>query len=395
MRITEGALAFSASHAVQATLEGHHSVTAWAGGDRTQQAQDVRITVSGADASAHLQSLAAGQRAYQAAAAASEAHARAMVRHAASHAVRPPAIAPGQLSAGLVPKGQATGPQLSATDQLWLMLLQITGGAEAAADLADRLAKYTQAVAGGSDLADVFAAVSQAHPPVPTATTQSAPQPAPQPDWGYREDTQVTVTETEQTSFAAAGSVTTADGRQINVSEAFNLIRSTQTGASFSIRAGAALHDPLVLQTGVGAPMTGSGTQAVDVNNDGTAEQVASLAPGSAYLVRDLNGNGIVDSGAELFGPAANNGFGELSAADSDRNGWVDEGDASWGQLGLWSGEAGAAIQKLGDAGVGAIATGSASTPFSYGEAGQLSAAGVYLHENGQAGIVGEINLYA
>jgi hypothetical protein len=390
MRITEGTLAFSASHAVQATLEGHHSVTQWAGGDQTQQSQDVKITVSGAEATARLHSLAAGQRAYQATAAASSAHVRALAHHSASHAVHAIAIAPGQISANLVPKAAPSGHQLTGTDQLWLMLVQITGGTQAAADLADRLAKYAQAFAPGSGVADAFAAVAQAHP-VDGGQAQAAPQ----QDWGYREEGSVTFTETEQTSFAAAGSVKTADGRQINVAEAFNLMRTTQTGEAFSIRAGAALHDPLVLQTGVGAPMTGSGTQAVDVNNDGTAEQVASLAPGSAYLVRDLNGNGIVDSGAELFGPATNNGFGELSAADSDKNGWVDESDAVWSQLGLWSGEAGAAIQSLGQAGVGAISTGSASTPFSLGEAGQLSSAGVYLHENGQAGIVGEVNLYA
>ncbi|MFN8630601.1 MAG: hypothetical protein U0838_09865 [Chloroflexota bacterium] len=387
MRITEGTLAFSASHAVQATLEGHHSVTQWAGGDQTQQSQDVKITVSGAEASAHLRTLAAGQRAYQATAAASSAHVRAMARRSSSHAVHPVAIAPGQISANLAPRAASSAHQLTATDQLWLMLVQITGGTQAAADLADRLAKYAQAAAPGSGVADAFAAVAQAHP---TAEAQAA-----QPDWGYREEGSVTVTETEQTSFAAAGSVKTADGRQITVAEAFNLVRSTQSGESFSIRAGAALHDPLVLQTGVGAPMTGSGMQAVDVNNDGTAEQVAALAPGSAYLVRDLNGNGLVDGGAELFGPATDNGFGELSAVDNDQNGWVDEADAVWGQLGLWTGEAGAAITKLGEAGVGAISTGSAATPFSFGEAGQLSAAGVYLHENGQAGIVGEINLYA
>jgi hypothetical protein len=399
MRIIEGTLAFSASHAVAATLEGHHSVTAWAGGDHVQQSEDVRVTMTGADAATHLQTLTAGPRAYQAAAAASEAHARAMQHPAVSHAIRPPSIAPGQLSAGLMPNVSSGGPTLTGTDQLWLMLLQITGGADAAANLASRLATFTQTYFAGSGIADAFGAVAQAHPTPQAAPAAQAAQtqqaPPAQPDWGYREDASLKVTEIEQTSFAAAGVVATADGRQINVAEAFNLVRSTETGASFSIRAGAALHDPLVLNTGVGAPMTAAGTQAVDVNNDGQAEHVAALASGSAYLVRDLNGNGIVDNGSELFGPATNNGFGELSAGDADKNGWIDEADPVWSQLGLWSGEAGATIQKLGDAGVGAIATGSAATPFSYGDRGQLAAAGVYLHENGQAGVVGEINLYA
>ena len=399
MRITEGTVALRASHAVQATLEGHHTLTAWAGGDRLAQSQDVRVTMSGATAAAHLQALAVGQSAYQAAGASTQAHVRAMLRQASSHAIHPQAIVPGQLSAGLVasaPSGSSGSKALSGADQLWLMLVQITGSTQAAADLADRLATFTQGYYAGTGMADAFAAIAQAHPTVSAdvAAQPAAAQPA-QPEWGYREEATVKVTETEQTSFAAAGVVTTADGRQISVAEAFNLVRSTETDTSVSIRAGAALHDPLVLNTGVGAPMTGSGTQAVDVNNDGTAEQVAALAPGSSYLVRDLNGNGIVDSGSELFGPATNSGFGELSAADSDKNGWIDEADAAWSQLGLWSGEAGAAIQRLGEAGVGAIATGSVATPFSYGDAGKLTAAGVYLHESGLAGVVGEINLSA
>jgi len=398
MRITEGTVALRSSHAVQATLEGHHTLTAWAGGDRLAESQDVRVTMSGATAAAHLQALAAGQSVYQAAGASTRVHVRAMLRQASSHAIHAQAIAPGQLSAGLVasaPSASSGSKALSGTDQLWLMLVQITGSTQAAADLADRLATFTQSYYAGTGMADAFAAIAQAHPTASAAApAPAAAQPA-QPDWGYREEATAKVTETEQTSFAAAGVVTTADGRQISVAEAFNLVRSTETDTSVSIRAGAALHDPLVLNTGVGAPMTGSGTQAVDVNNDGTAEQVAALAPGSSYLVRDLNGNGIVDNGSELFGPATNSGFGELSAADSDKNGWIDEADAAWSQLGLWSGEAGAAIQKLGDAGLGAIATGSVATPFSYGGAGNLTAAGVYLHENGQAGVVGEINLLA
>ena len=410
MRITEGTVAFSASHAVQATLEGHHSVTAWAGSDHVQQSEDVRLSMSGAGAATHLQQLA-GSQLNAASASASVAHVRAMVRQSASHAVQAHMIAPGQLSAGLVPMASAphasSAAALSGTDQLWLMLVQITGSSEAAAELADRLARFANNANANSGLAQALQAVADAHPTAQAAQAQAAQAPAAQaqaaqapaapaqPDWGYREDLQVSVTETEQTSFAAAATVTTADGRQISVGTAFELARSTQVDESVSVRAGAALHDPLVLNTGVGAPMVGSGTQAVDVNNDGTAEQVAALASGSSYLVRDLNGNGIVDNGSELFGPATNNGFAELSAADSDKNGWIDEADAAWSQLGLWSGNAGDAIQSLGAAGVGAIATGSVATPFSYGEGGQLSAAGVYLHENGQAGVVGEVNLYA
>jgi hypothetical protein len=166
--------------------------------------------------------------------------------------------------------------------------------------------------------------------------------------------------------------------------------------ASSTIRAGAALHDPLVLNMAGGAPSLGSGTQAVDVNNDGKAEQVAALGAGTVYLVRDLNGNGVVDGGAELFGPATNNGFSELAALDRNHSGWVDQGDAAFTQLGLWNGTEGSAIHSLADAGVGAIYTGSIATPYTYGAStGALAASGVFLYEGGRTGIAGEINLSA
>ncbi|MEI7744093.1 MAG: EF-hand domain-containing protein, partial [Chloroflexota bacterium] len=223
-----------------------------------------------------------------------------------------------------------------------------------------------------------------------------APPPPPAQGWGYREDTTVRVAEHEQVAFAAAATVTTADGRQINIEAAFAMARDQVMTESTSLRAGDAARDPLVLALGGGAPSLGSGTSAVDVNNDGTAEQVASLATGSVYLVRDLNGNGIVDNGSEMFGPATNSGYGELSALDSDRNGWIDEGDAAFAGLGVWSGEAGAAIQSLASAGVGALATASAVTPFSYASGGgSLSASSIFLYENGGAGISGDLNLVA
>lgn len=63
-----------------------------------------------------------------------------------------------------------------------------------------------------------------------------------------------------------------------------------------------------------------------------------------AFLVRDLNRNGNIDSGAELFGSAtrladgsrAANGFKAMQALDSNGNGYLDRGDAAWGELRLW-----------------------------------------------------------
>ncbi len=63
-----------------------------------------------------------------------------------------------------------------------------------------------------------------------------------------------------------------------------------------------------------------------------------------AFLVHDLDGNGSIDSGAELFGSAtrlpdgtrAANGFKAMQALDSNGNGTLDRGDLAWGELQLW-----------------------------------------------------------
>jgi hypothetical protein len=173
-------------------------------------------------------------------------------------------------------------------------------------------------------------------------------------------------------------------------------VRASTTAVTASLRADMAARDPLVLSMAGAPPSLGSGTQQVDIDADGTAETVAALAPGTAYLVRDLNGNGVVDGGSELFGPATDDGYSELAALDADHSGWVDEGDAAFSQLALWSGAPGAALVSLARAGVGALATRSIATPYTYGaDTGSLAASSIFLYEDGRAGLTGELDLQA
>ena len=63
-----------------------------------------------------------------------------------------------------------------------------------------------------------------------------------------------------------------------------------------------------------------------------------------AFLAMDLNGNGVVDSGSELFGdativksgPTAANGFDALAQYDSNHDAVIDARDSAFTQLRLW-----------------------------------------------------------
>ncbi len=88
-----------------------------------------------------------------------------------------------------------------------------------------------------------------------------------------------------------------------------------------------------------------------DITGDGWPEWVNWIEPGghAALLARDLDGNGLVDGAAELFGTAtalpdgsfAENGFVALAVLDEvafggNDDGIVDVRDAGWGSLLLW-----------------------------------------------------------
>jgi hypothetical protein len=63
-----------------------------------------------------------------------------------------------------------------------------------------------------------------------------------------------------------------------------------------------------------------------------------------AFLVRDLNGNGVIDNGTELFGNGTKradgshfaNGFEALAALDSNGDGQIDARDPAFAELQLW-----------------------------------------------------------
>jgi hypothetical protein len=136
-----------------------------------------------------------------------------------------------------------------------------------------------------------------------------------------------------------------------------------------------------------------------DLNLDGKSDTFNFVGNGSGFLALDKNKDGIINDGSELFGPKLGNGFKELSAYDTDANNWIDENDAIFEELLIWTkDEAGVEnLFTLKDKGIGALYLGSAITPFGLnnvnGSAGAMKESSIYLRENGSAGTMQEIDL--
>jgi hypothetical protein len=233
-----------------------------------------------------------------------------------------------------------------------------------------------------------------------TPTQTNAPANAERQGWGIQYSQHTSYSENQTTQFHASGSILTADQKQIQFDLSFSLQRSLQIESNTQIRLGDAKKiDPLLLNfSGQSAQLT-SQKFAFDLNSDGTKESI-SFVKGAGFLVFDKNADGKVNDGRELFGPATGNGFSELAQFDSDGNQWIDENDAIYQKLSVWSKDADGkdVLQNLKQANVGALYLGHVSTPFDLNNAngktdGQLKSSGVWLSEDGQAHHLQQVDL--
>lgn len=77
-----------------------------------------------------------------------------------------------------------------------------------------------------------------------------------------------------------------------------------------------------------------------DLDADGMEDQISFVLPGSGFLALDLNGDGRINDGRELFGPETGDGFAELARYDEDGNQWIDENDPVFERLRIWTKDA-------------------------------------------------------
>jgi len=208
--------------------------------------------------------------------------------------------------------------------------------------------------------------------------------------------------EYESTSFSSSGKILTEDGREIDFSVNLNMSREFFSEESMSVRAGDALKDPLVINFSGKAAELSQDTFSFDIDNDGHENQISFLKPGSGFLALDKNGDNTINNGSELFGPQSGNGFQDLAAYDLDGNNWIDENDAIFDKLRIWTkdAEGNDVLFALGEKGIGAIYLDSAATLFSMKDSennlqGQVQSTGLFLGENGGVGTVQQIDLVA
>ena len=150
---------------------------------------------------------------------------------------------------------------------------------------------------------------------------------------------------------------------------------------------------------------SGANGVAFDINADGAADQVAWTEGEDGILALDVDGNGTIDNGSEIFTPQFAGGqysssMAALASLDSNGDGRIDESDESFDRLVVWKdadhdgvsdpGE----LSSLGDNGITGIDLDAAAT----GETvdGQwVSARGTFSYADGTSGEFVEVNLEA
>jgi len=380
LKIASSQVAMSAARAYAAGARTRESLNAWQDGvgavslSRESATETVSLSAAAAKLSAELEATHGPQGP-------SEADARA---------VAPGAAEP--LAGAASVEGDGT-PEMRPIDKLNIAIVK---------KLFERFTGESFTLIDGEELAGAPAPDGEAGSRAPAASAPPSPpgEAVESVGWGLTYDASVEHYETERTAFAAEGVVRTRDGREIAITAELTMSRAFVSEEQVHFAAGDALRDPLVLNfEGAAAELTQTSFR-FDLDADGVGERLPSLSRGSAFLVRDLNDDGVVNDGRELFGARTGDGFTELAEYDTDKNGWIDQADGVWGHLRLWSHDAAgnAKLIGLGDAGVGALYLGRASTPFALKDAdqstlGQVRSTGLFLYESGAVGTMQQVDL--
>ena len=219
--------------------------------------------------------------------------------------------------------------------------------------------------------------------------------------WGVEYSYQKSHYEKEGVVFSAAGIIRSEDGKETEFSLRLDMSREFVSHYGLNIRAGdALLMDPLVVNFNGKATALTDAKFSFDLDSDGVKEDVPVMGPGSGFLALDLNNDGIITTGSELFGPRTDDGFAELSEYDQDANSWIDENDPIYDQLSVWTYDnlGTSSLNSLRAQGIGAIYLGNLSSGFDLRKEnnelmGQIRRTGVFLDKDGKPGTIQQLDL--
>ena len=217
--------------------------------------------------------------------------------------------------------------------------------------------------------------------------------------WNITYDSRESYYEKEQMSFNAGGVVRTADGREITFSLDLMMSREFMSETTVNLAAAGVGADIVIDFEGPASDLADSAF-AVIPDSEEDNESMTFLSIGGGRLTLDLNNDGQINGDNEIIGAGTGNGFAELAAYDEDGNGWIDENDSVYQQLSVYSknAEGNEAVSGLKESNVGAINLGNVDTRFALKDSenqqvGQIEKSGVYLNEDGTAGIVQQVSV--
>lgn len=157
--------------------------------------------------------------------------------------------------------------------------------------------------------------------------------------------------------------------------------------------------DPLVLDLdGDGIELThhSAGAQ-FDLLGDGSKVSTAFVTGGDAFLALDRNGNGLIDSGKELFGEqnGAANGFDELAKLDSNGDGVINKLDKGFDKLVLWKDNGNGETEdgelvSLAEAGITQIGLNYRNTDIKAAGGNSIAQTGMYRRADGTTGLAAD-----
>lgn len=208
--------------------------------------------------------------------------------------------------------------------------------------------------------------------------------------------------EYEETSFNAQGLIKCADGREINFDINLNMSRSFMQYYSEEVNyIEPKLADPLVINFDGNITEFADQTFSFDIDADGVEDQINRLIEGCGFLSLDLDNDGIINNGNELFGAKSGNGFADLALYDTDKDGFIDEDDEIFEKLRIMTVDENGVqhLYSLKEKNVGAISLSNAATKFTFknGIENETQAiarkTGFFLFENGTTGLVQQIDM--